>query len=100
MSEETTTPQSTPAPQPQVQGLSSADVTGIVNLEFRLNNLKEKYTRDFKKALDEGKITEDEYNRQVTNFVLVVQGIYNQAAGAGSTTTAGGASPGRPTISR
>lgn len=83
MSEETTRPEGTPVPQPQVQGLSPADVTGIVNLEFRLNSLKDKYTREFRKALDEGKINEDEYNRQVTNFVLVVQGIYNQAAGAG-----------------
>ncbi len=62
-------------PAPNITGV----VSETVAMELKLRDLKDKYTREWKRALDANKIDEAEYTRQVTNYVLVVKGIYSQA---------------------
>lgn len=84
MSDETTTPgdvkpNSTPRPEPYNTG--GGDVSDRINLEFKLRDLADRYTRPFLKDINPSLSEEDkekEFNRRKTNYILLLKGLYKE----------------------
>lgn len=70
-----------PTPRPEPYNTGGGDVSDRINLEFRLRDLAEKYTRPFLKDISPNLSEEDgekEFVRRKTNYILLLKGLYKE----------------------
>ena len=84
MSDETTTKtgEVTPnPPKPEPYNTGGGDVSDRINLEFKLRDLADRYTRPFSKDINPSLSEEDkekEFTRRKTNYILLLKGLYKE----------------------
>lgn len=70
-----------PTPRPEPYNTGGGDVSDRINLEFRLRDLADRYTRPLSKDINPGLSEEDkekEFNRRKTNYILLLKGLYKE----------------------